>query len=65
MSVEQHRLKEYEAFQRLTDGAQQAIDGARLMAACRPDQAYAWEKIAEAWGVTKEACYRLAGERAQ
>jgi len=58
-------LDEYEAFKRLTDGAQQAIDGAMLMAKARPDQAKAWEKLAEAWGVAKEACYRLAGEKAQ
>lgn len=57
-----HKLKEYEAFQMLTDGAERAISGAKLMSALRPDQRYAWEKMAEAWGVTREACFRLAGE---
>lgn len=59
------KIAEYEAFQRLTDGIQTAIDGAKLMAQARPDQAYAWEKMAEAWNVAREACFRLAGERAQ
>lgn len=62
MASDRERIAEHDAFHRLTEGAQMAIDGALLMSRLRPDQRNQWEKVAEAWTVTKEACYRLAGE---
>jgi hypothetical protein len=55
-------LSEYDAFQRLADGLRMAQDGARMMAANRPDQAAQWNKMAQVYTVSIEAVYKLAEE---
>lgn len=56
---------EYDAFHKMTEGIRQAEDAAKQMSHLRPDQKFAWEKLAEVWRVAREACYRLASESAK
>jgi len=53
---------EYDAFKLLTEGLAQCSDAALILAKWRPDQARQWEKMAEVYRVSREACFHLAGE---
>lgn len=57
-------LTEHEAFQRIADGLKMARDGAKMMAAHRPDQAQQWNKMAEVYMVSMSAVYKLSEEAA-
>lgn len=59
---ERQLLAEYQTFEKLTDALLQAATAAEEMARHRPDQAYAWGKMAEAYRVGREAVFRLASE---
>lgn len=55
-------LTEYEAFGRLRDGLAMAKDGALSLARHRPDQAAQWNKMAQVYQVSMDACMQLLRE---
>ena len=57
-------VQEYIAFGCLTEALLQASDAAKAVALSRPDQKQQWEKVAETLAVTREMCFRLAGDGA-
>lgn len=57
-------LSEQDAIKRIADGLTQCIDGARMMKAHRPDVAFMWEKMAEAFEVNRLSMWKLAEEAA-
>lgn len=57
-------LSEQDALRRVSEGLSQAIDGARMMKHHRPDVAFMWEKMAEAFEVNRMSIWKLAGEAA-
>lgn len=61
---DQDRIREHDCFTAMVAGLEQAAAGAEGMARLRPDQAYAWQKLAEAFNVNKMACWKLAEEAA-
>lgn len=58
-------LSEYEAFSRIRDGLALAKDGARMIAAHRPDQSHQWEKMAQVYEVSMQAVWKLMEESIQ
>lgn len=57
-------IPEHDAFQRIAQGLSLAMDGAKIMAVHRPDVAFMWLKMAEAFEVNRGAIYKLAEEAA-
>jgi len=57
-------ISESDALKRVADGLTQAIDGARMMKHHRPDVAFMWEKMAEAFEVNRLSIWKLAEEAA-
>lgn len=57
-------LSEYDAFSRIRDGLKMAADGAKMVAAHRPDQAAQWNKMAQVYEVSMQACWQLMHEAA-
>lgn len=55
-------LSEHDAFTRIREGLAQARDGAKMMAAHRPDQAHQWEKMAQTYEVCGQAVWKLLEE---
>lgn len=57
-------LPEREAFKRILDGFDMAMDGCRMLAIHQPEKAHMWEKCAEVYAVGKQAVWKLMDERA-
>jgi hypothetical protein len=55
---------EHDAFQLLVQGLKTAESGARAMARYRPDQARAWEMMAQTYAVCASSAYKLGEESA-
>lgn len=50
---------EHETFARLIDALETVQSAAQTLAILRPEQSRGWTKIAENFGIMKEACYQL------
>lgn len=57
-------LSEHDCMLRITSGLATAADGAKMMAAHRPDQSYMWLKLSEAFRLNEAAAWKLAEEAA-
>lgn len=57
-------LTEKQAFQRILDGFDLAIDGCKMLALHQPEKAHMWAKCAEVYYVGKQGVWKLMDERA-